>query len=249
MEPQTYYLIYQTRHIDSGKIYIGKHVTKNPNDSYLGSGKYICRAIKKYGRQAFEKTILFYCSSEEELNLKEKEIVTEEFLQTTNTYNMRIGGEGGYIGKDFYNSIRGVPKSPEAIQKGAEKRKGQKRSLDSKEKMSKAHKTEFHKEIARNNLIKATESITGIPFSEEHRQKIAKALQGHEVSLETRKKISLKKVKKVDVESIQEQIKRNPILLQKDILTKLHICDTTLRKALSPLSWNEFRQKVLNGPY
>lgn len=34
-------------------------------------------------------------------------------------------------------------------------------------------------------------------------------------------------------------------MLQKDILAELHICDTTLRKALKPLSWDDFRQKIL----
>lgn len=35
----TYYTIYKTTNLINGKIYIGKHQTKDPYDSYLGSGK------------------------------------------------------------------------------------------------------------------------------------------------------------------------------------------------------------------
>ena len=77
-----YYTIYKTTNLINGKIYIGKHQTSNLNDSYLGSGKGIKNAVKKYGRENFRKDILFVFESEKEMNAKEKELITEELPVT-----------------------------------------------------------------------------------------------------------------------------------------------------------------------
>ena len=44
-----FYLIYKTTNLINGKIYIGSHRTTDINDSYMGSGKYLLYALKKYG--------------------------------------------------------------------------------------------------------------------------------------------------------------------------------------------------------
>lgn len=90
------FIIYEIRHVSTNKIYIGKHQTDDIDDNYMGSGKLIRRAIKKYGSTAFVKTILFEFSSEAEMNAKEKEIVTEEFCHRKDTYNICPGGQGGF---------------------------------------------------------------------------------------------------------------------------------------------------------
>ena len=79
----------------NGMIYIGQHTTTNPNDAYMGSGKYIVRAIKKYGVENFKKEILFECASQEELNSKERELVNEDFVNRKDTYNLVMGGIQG----------------------------------------------------------------------------------------------------------------------------------------------------------
>ena len=53
-----HYLIYKTTNLLDGKYYVGCHQTKNPNDGYLGSGKHLKRAIKKYGFDNFKVEIL-----------------------------------------------------------------------------------------------------------------------------------------------------------------------------------------------
>ena len=45
------YTIYKTTNTVNNKIYIGKHQTENINDSYLGSGISLERAINKYGKE------------------------------------------------------------------------------------------------------------------------------------------------------------------------------------------------------
>jgi hypothetical protein len=81
-------------------FYIGVHKTTDPNDDYLGSGKRLKYAIKKYGVENFVKEVLYSFETKEEAFSKEKELVTEEVLDSGKCYNLKIGGEGGW---DFAN--------------------------------------------------------------------------------------------------------------------------------------------------
>ena len=95
-----YYLIYQITNNLNHKIYIGKHKTDCLDDDYFGSGKHLKRAQEKYGLENFTKTILFYLQNEDEMNLLEKMVVTKEFCDRDDTYNLNVGGDGGW---DYVN--------------------------------------------------------------------------------------------------------------------------------------------------
>ena len=62
----------------------------------MGSGKFITRSIKKHGLENFEKEILFIFETEAEMNAKEAELVTEEFVKEDSNYNLCPGGHGGW---------------------------------------------------------------------------------------------------------------------------------------------------------
>ena len=98
-----HYLIYQTTNLVNNKIYIGKHITENIEDNYFGSGKYLRNAINKHGLENFEYKILFELQNEEEMNLLEKCVVTQEFCDRKDTYNINVGGDGGW---DYVNNTR-----------------------------------------------------------------------------------------------------------------------------------------------
>ena len=49
------YTLYKITNLINQKFYIGVHATNNPNDSYMGSGVAITRAIAKHGRENFKK--------------------------------------------------------------------------------------------------------------------------------------------------------------------------------------------------
>ena len=85
--------IYAIKNKINNKIYIGQHVTDNLDDGYLGSGKNIINAIKKYKKENFKKEILFIFDNFEDMNNKEIELVTEEFVRQDDTYNQIIGGQ------------------------------------------------------------------------------------------------------------------------------------------------------------
>ena len=93
-----YYYIYKTTNIVNQKYYIGRRESRVPpsDDSYLGSGKRLKAAIKKYGKQSFIKEVLEMVDDHETLVEREKKIVDEQLVNDRNCYNLAIGGHGGY---------------------------------------------------------------------------------------------------------------------------------------------------------
>lgn len=89
------YYIYKTTNLINGNIYIGKHKSNNiQSDKYLGSGKYLNRAIKKYGRKCFKRQILYQFETQEEAFQSQSEIVNQQFISRKDTYNNVLGGYG-----------------------------------------------------------------------------------------------------------------------------------------------------------
>jgi len=95
-----FYYLYEIKNNLNGKIYVGVHKTESLDDGYMGSGKVIRRAISKHGVENFTKVILEHFDDSTAMYAREKEIVTDEFLNNPNTYNLRRGGHGGF---DFIN--------------------------------------------------------------------------------------------------------------------------------------------------
>lgn len=85
--------IYKTTNIVNNKIYIGFD-TKD-RDDYLGSGKLIKRAIKKYGIENFRKEILEKCQTKDEFCEREKFWIKKLNSYNSVGYNIANGGEGG----------------------------------------------------------------------------------------------------------------------------------------------------------
>lgn len=109
-----YYIIYKITNKINQKYYIGKHQTADLDDGYMGSGKLIQRAIKKYGVECFTKEILHIFDNEAEMNAAEKELV----VINEQTYNLAPGGRGGfgYIIAQGLN-IKGASKGGHATNK------------------------------------------------------------------------------------------------------------------------------------
>jgi len=85
--------VYETTNLVNGRKYIGKHRGK-ADDSYLGSGTLLFRAIKKHGKENFERKILKEFDSEDDAYKYEQKLVTKEIVESNEYYNIAYGGEG-----------------------------------------------------------------------------------------------------------------------------------------------------------
>ena len=86
------YYVYQTTNLINGRYYIGKH-NGNVDDDYLGSGKAIKEAIKKYGKENFTKDIIGTFQDEEQAYRYERLIVSY-CIKDSKCYNIAEGGCG-----------------------------------------------------------------------------------------------------------------------------------------------------------
>ena len=152
------YYIYKITNTLNGKCYIGQHkVPKYPENfrRYLGGGIAIQDAIKKYGKDVFEKEIVEYIDDDEKhQKVSEREIYYIKFFNTMipNGYNISPGGEGGA--------------TPESCRKSAitRKQRGYRHSIDTKRRISmsnagKPKSAEHKKHLSEHHRFKQAHQI------------------------------------------------------------------------------------------
>lgn len=167
-----FYYLYEIKNNVNDKIYVGVHKTTDLADGYMGSGKILLQAMKKYGIENFSKRIIEMFETPEEMFNREKEIVTEEFLARDDTYNLRRGGRGGF---DYINSS------------GIVKMRGKQHTDSTKQKLSELMKERHANGTApvMTDTVKKSISAskTGSVYksrplkSAEHRKKISEAIR------------------------------------------------------------------------
>ena len=89
--------VYEITNLINGKKYIGKRSCHCPieEDSYMGSGTLLKRAIDKYSIENFKKEILQVCNSEDEAyELETKYIENVKAYSDRKYYNIACGGKG-----------------------------------------------------------------------------------------------------------------------------------------------------------
>lgn len=100
-------VVYLTTNLINGKKYIGADSKNDPK--YLGSGDFIKKAIKKYGRENFKKEILEICSSWEELmRCEEKWCLKFNVKENPQFYNCTNKGKGSQPGRKVDDSIKDI---------------------------------------------------------------------------------------------------------------------------------------------
>lgn len=119
----TYYFVYETTNLINNKKYIGYHKTENLNDGYIGSGKILVNAIKKYGVNNFNRKILKFFNNSKSALEYEKNLITEELIKSNLYYNVMPGGQGGDANGKFSRNY-GVKKSEEHKRKLSSARVG-----------------------------------------------------------------------------------------------------------------------------
>lgn len=175
------YYIYLIVNKVNGKTYVGQRKSSKEwyEDKYMGSGKLLGLAKKKYGIENFEKFLIQHCYSKEETDKAEKFWIAEYRRRGKAEYNLANGGVGGN-GK----ANKGKHHSDETKRKMSETRKGKPSPLKGKH-ISEAHKRKI------SEYLKGKPSRTkGKHFSEESKKRMSEAHKGHVFSEETKRKIS-----------------------------------------------------------
>ena len=90
-----YHYFYKITNNINNHYYYGVHNTDNLEDGYMGSGKRLHIAYKKYGIENFTKEILKFFDTSEEAFEYEAEVVNEKLVSNKNCYNMVNGGKSG----------------------------------------------------------------------------------------------------------------------------------------------------------
>lgn len=94
--------LYRVEDVVRGKFYLGKHRGR-VQQGYWGSGKWISRHIKKYGKQDLRYEVLVVADEQYIYDL-ERRWVTPEFLAANpNCLNLCPGGMGGNFGNVPHN--------------------------------------------------------------------------------------------------------------------------------------------------
>ncbi len=166
-----YFYLYKITNLINNKIYIGIHKTRILNDYYMGSGKLLRRSIKKYGYDNFTKEILFFFENEEDMIKKEIELVTEDFKNRTDTYNIAVGGGFGSKEKNGL-SFGGHTHSLETKQKLSRISSKRKASEETKQKLINNHWSKKHPEAFKIHVKNAASK----PKTTEHKAKISASL-------------------------------------------------------------------------
>ena len=149
-------------------------MTKDMDDGYMGSGRRLANAKKKYGIENFKKEILSFHETPEEMLAEEKRLVTEEFLGRNDVYNLTVGGKGSWFWVNASGKAlrTGASLSIETRQKISDKKKGTTLSQESRQKVSENNGMK-NPDVAE----KISKALSGKVKSIEHRQKIAESVK------------------------------------------------------------------------
>lgn len=135
------YYVYLTTNNINNKKYIGKRVSPVDieKDTYLGSGVYLNKAIKEFGRINFSKVILCECTNFEELSdMEEFYIGKFNAIESDEFYNKGTGGLGGHFStwdidfqEEYRVKISGLVKGEKNPMFGKKHSKSSKESMSS----------------------------------------------------------------------------------------------------------------------
>lgn len=165
-----YGFIYITTDLTNGIQYIGKRVIKgnSEDNTYLGSGKRLKRAIKKHGKENFTREIIEYAINDDELKQLEKYFIwLAGAVKSKMFYNIQEGGGGGD------NTAGWTEEERQRFSKTMSKAtKGEKNGM-----YGKTHSTETRQKLSDNNWTKTDEGRYYCK-SDEFKQKMSNVTRG-----------------------------------------------------------------------
>lgn len=186
----------------NGKTYVGKRHSAKFSDKYMGSGKHLKCAQKKYGIENFEKFLITYTYSEEDACEKEKFWIAEYRSRGKAEYNISSGGEGS-------DWAKGTHLSEERKKNLSNKMKGRKFSEEWILHMKENHKGfegHQHSDVSKNKISEAEKGHRPYfcrPRTEDEKKKISEAMKGKKLNLSNEERLARsKKAKELSKKNI-----------------------------------------------
>lgn len=222
------WILYQTTNLINKKIYVGVHKCNNTviSKCYLGSGKALKPAIKKYGRENFTRVTLAEFNCGGEAYLAETVMVNEEFIKRSDTYNMKIGG----LGCIATSEIR-------AKQSAAAK--GRKHTEETKAKLSVAQTGRKHSE---EHKSKVRAFQTGRVRSEETKAKMSASQKGKVISEEQKVKLIAANIGKTHTEETKAKMRAashysKPVMIKSKYYTSITLAAQAEKVSFKAVQW------------
>lgn len=203
-----YGYVYKTTNLINGKIYIGQHHSEIFDNNYLGSGKLIRRAFKKYGISNFKCDVVEWCETKEQLIDREIYWIHRYNSQDkTIGYNISNGGDGilspmpDIMREHLRKCNTGKTLSAETRRKISERNSGENNGFYGKchTEETKQHISTVLKDQYKNGRINAMAGVRrygkdapryGAKLSEETKRKIADSVRGFTHTKEAKQKMS-----------------------------------------------------------
>jgi group I intron endonuclease len=154
------FYVYKITNLSNGKLYIGKAENvevrwqKHLSDTRTNRGYVLHNAIRKYGSDNFEVSIIEKCKTE--IEAMEKEVF---WIAEYKTNICKYGDKFGYNLTDGGDGITGHQHTNEAKQKMSEASKGIPKSENHKEQLSIAR---IGMKLTPEHILNITKAITGL---------------------------------------------------------------------------------------
>lgn len=169
----TKYYLYKLK-FPNGKIYVGMTISvvrrwrDHANDAASGSKLPVHVAMRKYGCENVEHMVLCIGERGYIASLEVKAIAAFDTLSHGNGYNIESGGGAGPLSEQTKAKIsaahagKKLPRTPEWQAKLDAARRGQKRSIESRQRMSRGQKGRFRtpEELARMPVMARQKKMT-----------------------------------------------------------------------------------------
>lgn len=208
-------IIYCAKNIITEKLYIGQTrntlkkrrqqhelSAKNMSEETLHYCRGIVNAIRKYGSESFEWSVLRDNVSDDDLDTVEVEEIAKHNSMSPNGYNLTSGGMAGARSGESRQRMKeyrtGRPLSEQTKKRLSESQKGRPKSEETRRRMSIARKGYVTPEETKEKLRAFGRTRV---LSPEHKEKLREANTGKRHSAESLKKMSDAKKGKVRSES------------------------------------------------
>ena len=188
--------IYETTNLINGKKYIGQKTSSIfLGNKYLGSGKGICNAINKYGKENFSVKLLEECYSKQELDFKEMYYIKlNNAVKSDNYYNISKGGEHWNLPSEYISQNNKKHQSKKMkgriyVHKGYD----EERFIFPNQLEEYIQKGYLRGRCQKSKDIiskRTKEKMSKIKFTDEQRYKMGASNRGKHLSDKTRKKMS-----------------------------------------------------------